>query len=259
MNSCLYKCTVTHLRNEKLKRFFRYNYFMFYIDLDEIELISKQISIFSYNKPNIYSFRDKDYFIFDSPGIKKNIYRFLEKHNVSSKVKKIKLLTNTATFGFNFNPVSFYFCFDSNDNPICVVPEVGNTFHELKLFYLGEDTLDKNIFQKKETKYFYVSPFLEHDNVFDFNLKIPDNKLKIRIDDYKNDKKVFQASLFGNKQTLTNFNLLKLTFLFPLVTLRVFLSIHWQAFILWYKKVRFFRKADFPEKQKGMTIKWQKR
>lgn len=259
MNSALYKCTVTHFRNEKLKRFFKYNYFMFYIDLDEIDSISEQIFFFSYNRPNIYSFRDEDYFIFSSPGIKRNIYEFLEKQNIAARVKKIKLLTNVSTFGFNFNPVSFYFCFDEDDNPICVVPEVGNTFHELKLFYLDESHLNNNIFRNRETKNFYVSPFLDHDNTFDFNLRVPDNRLKIKIDDYKKGKKVFQASLTGDKISLNNFNLLKLTFLFPFVTLKVFFSIHWQALILWYKKIRFFRKSEFPEKQKGMVLKWKKR
>lgn len=257
--SCLYKCTVTHSRKEKVKRFFKYNYFMFYIDLDEIDVISDKTFFFSYNKKNIYSLRDTDYFILDSPGIKKNVSKFLEKQGIDSKNLKVKLLTNVATFGYNFNPVSFYFCFDEKNEPVCVIPEVGNTFHELKLFYLDKSKLTKNRFRDKQTKNFYVSPFLDHDNIFDFNLGIPDEKLSININDFKNGEKIFQANLFGEKIKLTDMNLVKMSMKFPFVTLKVITTIHWQAFILWMKKIRYFAKSENPEKQKGMVLKWKKR
>jgi DUF1365 family protein len=42
--------------------------------------------------------------------------------------------------GYVFNPVSFYFCFDEQGKPLCTVAEVGNTFKELKPYFLGPET-----------------------------------------------------------------------------------------------------------------------
>ena len=259
MNSSIFKCQITHFRNEKLKRLFRYNYFMFYIDLDEIELVEKKIFLFSYNRTNIYNLRDKDYFVFDKPGIRKNIIKYLSDQNINTEGIKIRLLTNVSTFGYNFNPVSFYYIFDKNENPLCVVPEVGNTFHELKLFFLDITKLKETTFYDRQVKNFYVSPFLDHNNIFEFRLKIPDEKLLICINDYKEKKKVFSATLKGEKSELTNFNLFKMTLLFPLVTFKIIWLIHWQALKLVIKKIKFFRKTEHQDKQKGMVLKWEKR
>ena len=259
MKSCLYKCHITHFRNEKIKRLFKYSYFMFYIDLDEIETLIRKIFTFSYNKFNIYNLRDKDHFIFDTPGIRQNILKYLSENGVDTTGIKIRLLTNVSTFGYNFNPVSFYYCFDKNENPICVIPEVGNTFHELKLFFIGENKFSDNVFYDKQLKNFYVSPFLDHDNKFEFRLKLPKEKLSVTINDFKNNKKIFAATLQGSKIKFNNFNLLKMTFLFPLVTVKIIFLIHWQALKLVLNKIKYFKKNEHPEKQKGMVLKWEKR
>ena len=105
-----------------------------------------------------------------------------------------------ATFGYNFNPVSFYFCFDKEDNPICVVPEVGNTFHELKPFFINNDDYSEGIYKARMRKNFYVSPFIEHDVFFDFQLAVPDGNLKIKIDDYKDGERIFITQLTGKRK-----------------------------------------------------------
>src|ERR1051325_1764796 len=115
MNSCLYRTKVMHHRLEPKQHRFHYNVFMFYIDLDEIGLLSKKILLISRNRFNVFNFRDKDHLQLpkENPdktkSIKEHIKDYLKQNGIGLKDEKIFLLTNLCTFGYQFNPVSFYF------------------------------------------------------------------------------------------------------------------------------------------------------
>jgi uncharacterized protein len=127
----------------------------------------------------------------------------------------------------------------------------------MKLFFLGRDTLKDGKFSLNTTKYFYVSPFIAHDTNFDFNLAAPDEKLNIRIDDIKDGKRFFISTLTGTKKQLNNLNLFWYSIRFPFITLKVIGLIHWNALLLWLKKIRYYKKAEFPELQKDVFNKYK--
>ncbi|MBX9852064.1 MAG: DUF1365 domain-containing protein [Cytophagaceae bacterium] len=237
-----------HHRLEPKKNRFVYNIFMFYLDLDEIDLVTEKLFFFSRNKFNWFNFRDKDHIQFpreegpNKKNVKQNILEFLKANNVNLEGGKIMLLTHVCTWGYIFNPVSFYYCFDKNGKAISVIVEVCNTFGEMKMYILGKETLNENEFNHHTTKYFYVSPFVEADTEFDFRLRVPEEKLKINIDDYKNGKKFLLSALTGQRRELNNFNLLVYGLRFPFITLKVIFLIHWQALILYFKKIPYYKK-----------------
>ncbi|MBU1097878.1 MAG: DUF1365 domain-containing protein [Bacteroidetes bacterium] len=257
-NSCLYECTVSHVRKKPVVNKFHYKYFMFYLEIDELDNLSKKLMLFSRNRLNVFNFRDKDHIVFDTPNVKQNILTYLSTNGFSEDIGKIFLLTNVSTLGYNFNPVSFYFCFDKNNNPVCVVPEVGNTFDELKPFFIDYNNYLNGEFRSRVQKNFYVSPFIQHDVFFDFRISVPDGKLNIKIDDYKENSRIFTTHLSGTRKSLTDWNLFKYGFKYPLVTLKVISAIHWQAFKLIWKKMPYFKKNEFEELQKGAIAKWKK-
>jgi len=247
---------------EPKKHKFNYNIFMFYIDLNELDLITKQFFLLSRNKFNFFSFRDKEHLRLpkdkpdDSKSTKEHILNYLSQNGVAAP-KRIMLLTNLNTCGYNFNPVSFYYCFDDKNQPMCCVAEVSNTFREMKPYFVGSDKLADNSFTLNTSKNFYVSPFIDHDANFYFNLNVPGEKLNIRIDDYKNDKRLFISTLTGTKKPLTNGNLLWYAIRFPLIPLWIMTLIHWNAFLLYIKKIRYFKKAEFPELQKDVYNRFE--
>lgn len=248
-----------HNRLEPKKHKFHYHVFMFYIDLDELELLKKKLLFFSHNRFNYFSYKDKEHLQLDkgiNVSTKQHIQTYLKQNNVTEPIGRIMLLTNLNVLGYNFNPVSFYFCFDLNNQPICCVAEVSNTFREMKPYFLDKAQLQGNAFHMKATKYFYVSPFIDHDADFDFNLEIPGDKLNIRIDDFKNDKRFFISTLTGIKKPLSNSNLFWYAIRFPLITLRIITLIHWNALILWFKKIHFHKKAKHPHLQKDVYNKY---
>ncbi|WP_255713478.1 DUF1365 domain-containing protein [Pedobacter sp. Leaf132] len=257
--SSIYTAKVMHHRFAPKKHSFWYNVYMFYIDLDEIDTLSKKLRWFSRNKFNLFSFRDAEHLQLpkDNPDKTKSNREHLEdylmENGIDRKNLKIKLLTNLNVLGYNFNPVSFYFCFDEAENPVCCVAEISNTYREMKLFFFGKEDLQGDVFKKIATKYFYVSPFIDHDDTFDFSLKIPNDKLEIKIDDIdKNGNRFFISTLMGKKQALSNRNLLKSFLSIPLIPLQIMGMIHWQAFKLWLKKIPFHPKAENPELQRNV-------
>ncbi len=258
MNSCLYKALVMHHRMEPKEHRFHYNVYMFYIDLDEIDGLTKKLWMLSRNKFNFFSFRDSEHIQLPiknpdkSKNVKQHITDYLTQNGITIGKGKIMLLTNLNVLGYNFNPVSFYYCFDEQGQPLCVVVEITNTFREMKLFLLTKKDFISEKFKLNTTKYFYVSPFIDHDVNFDFNLGIPGEKLNIRIDDYKDDKRFFISTLTGIKKPLNNRNLALFSIRFPFITLKIITLIHWNALKLWLKKIPYHKKAENPELQRDV-------
>ncbi len=252
LNSCLYETNIMHCRIRPRRHRFLHKIFMFYLNLDEIDSLSRQLHLISHNKANIYNFRDDDHFEVDGLGIKEKVFKFLKKNDVILEEGKIMLLTNLRTFGYVFNPVSFYFCFDKRGMPVCVVPEIGNTFGEIKPFFIGHGNFSNGQFLSQQKKYFYISPFVKADLPMDFELNVPSEHLDIKIDDFDEQGKFLYTVMSGKRRELTNGNLLLLTLKYPLITLKVIFLIHFHALRLWLKKVPFYEKTSDQHLQKDM-------
>lgn len=263
MNSCLYKAKVMHNRLAPKKHSFYYNVFMFYTDLDEIDELAQKLLLFSRNRFNLFSFRDNEHLQLpiDKPdtikSTRQHITDYLLQHGIDLQAGRIMLLTNMNVLGYNFNPVSFYYCFNISGEPLCCVAEVGNTFGEMKPYFLGKEQLNKDQFHLNTMKYFYVSPFIDHDTNFDFNLGIPGEKLNVRIDDYKDGERFFISTLTGVQKPLTNLNLLLYGLRFPLITLRIITLIHWHALRLWLKKLPYHKKSAHANLQKEVYRRYK--
>jgi DUF1365 family protein len=257
-NSCLYEMSIMHCRIRPKRHKFTHKIFMFYLDLDEIDALSVQIPFLSRNKANVYNFCDDDHMDQDGLTIREKLNKFLQSKGIVLDEGKVMLLTNLRVFGYIFNPVSFYFCFNAKGTPICVVPEIGNTFGEIKPFLLGPDQYAGNKFISQQRKHFYISPFISADIPLDFELNIPDEKLNIKIDDFDEGGKFLYTAMSGNRRELTKRNLGGLTLKYPLITLKVIFLIHMHALALWLKKVPYYAKTSEPHLQKEMYRAWNR-
>jgi len=259
MNSAIYTCKVMHNRLSPKKHSFWYTIYLFYLDLDELEMLGKRYSFFGFNRCNLFNFRDRDHMQLpaENPDLTKQLREqlrgYLAENGVVLGGGKVMLLTNLAVLGYNFNPVCFYFCYNEAGDPVCAVVEITNTYHEKKLFFIGENELAGNRFRRQAEKYFYVSPFTDLDTIFDFDLGIPGEKLNISIDDYDREgTRFFITTLKGDRKTLTTANMLRYFFSIPLIPLWVMGMIHWQAFLLWRKNLPFHPKSANQHLQKDV-------
>ncbi len=252
MNSCLYECSVMHHRFAPKVHHLQHRIFMFYLDLDELGQVDATIRFFSHNRGNLYSFRDADHEPAGGQPLKQRILDFLNQNGVeASPFTRVMLLTLPRVFGYIFNPISIYYCFDEANQPICAVAEVGNTFREMKLYLLGNDAFGPDAtFRKILPKHFYVSPFSSLTLNFDFQLKVPGKELDVKIDDREGETKILISTLAGRQVPLTNLALLGFTLKYPLLTLWVIFLIHYHALRLWLKGVPFYRKAENAAQQR---------
>jgi hypothetical protein len=233
---------------------FQHSIFMFYLDLDELDQLSKKIAPFSHNRRNLYSFFDSDHEPAGEISLKHRIVAFLKKNGVEpGPSSRVMLLTFPRVFGYVFNPISIYFCFDGDNQPVASVAEVGNTFLEKKLYLVGRDGLSADEgFRKIIAKHFYVSPFSPLDLSFYFQFKIPGKTLDIKVDDRRGEEKILITTLTGERTALTGRKLLWFTVKYPLVTAKVIFLIHWHALRLWLKGAPFHRKAANAQLQQAV-------
>jgi DUF1365 family protein len=245
MNSCFYECDVFHRRLRPKQHEFLYRVFYFYLDLGELDEAARKLKIFGVNRPNLYSLHDKDHFQYGEKtrSVADNVREFLERSGCP--------LEPGGSIRMLCYPITIYFCFNADGSSHASVVEVGNTFRELKP-YLVPQTGGKSDFEVRVPKHYYVSPFSPVDLEFHFRLHLPDEKLRVFIDDYDAEGKVLVSTLTGQRRELTFANLARFTVKFPFITLKVIGLIHWQAFRLWLKRVPFFWKETRAEDQRGV-------
>jgi DUF1365 family protein len=257
MRSSLYNCHVFHKRFSPREYGFTSRLFMWHLDLDELAVLDQTLTLFSHNRRNVYSFRDDDHLFMGKDDLRSNIRAYLQSEGIMEPPTRISVLTNLRTFGYVFNPVSFFFCFDVQGQPLAVVVEVHNTFGELKPFLLRREDLRKNRFQTRHPKFFYISPFSDLDQRLEIKADLPGQRLSLYVNNYEPgaEHPFFRSSLTGAKVALSDKSLLQYSLRFPFVTLKVITLIHWHAMRLYLKGVRFHRKSEHPEQQRGILAK----
>ncbi len=240
-NSCIYIGSVIHKRFKPKKHFFKYSVFSLFLDLDEISVLNEKIPFFSYNKFNILSFFDNDHGYRDGSSIKDWLIQVLQKKNISTRNIKIKILCYPRIFGYVFNPLSIFFIYDSNSNPIAILYEVKNTFGEQHTYVFKIDIKNKQIFNNCKKK-FYVSPFMDLESNYFFKVLIPNERLSVIIDQRDKEGKLFFASQDGERVKLSAKNLLISYLKHPLMTLKIISAIHYEALKLWMKGIKLVKK-----------------
>lgn len=269
MRSCLYECQIMHHRFAPRVNRFVYRIFMLAIDLDEVATLDRSLRLFSFNRANLYSFRDRDYLPMDEPlhqgtraeggergagrsgaasaptggSLKARVLAYLRDQGQDLSGGRVMLVTLPRVAGYLFNPVSFYFCYDRAGAPAAAVVEVTNTFREMKPYFLGAGDRSADGFHRRTPKHFYVSPFSDVDVAFDFALHDLGEPLAVQIDDYAGEARTLTSTLAGRRRRLTDARLAWYAVKYPLITLRVIALIHWHAFLLWGKRVPWFAKG----------------
>ena len=236
MNSCIYNGFVSHTRYKPVKHSLRYNTFSLFIDLDEIENLSKNNFIFSFNKFNIFSFFNKDHGDRDGLCLKNWVLNKLKKFDINKDINNIKLLCYPRVFGYVFNPLSIFYCYE-NKNLRAVMYEVKNTFNEQHT-YIFKVKSNNEISQKCKKK-FYVSPFMDMETQYEFKLLNPDENLSVLIKQSDKDGIVLTAVQKGTKKEFNMKQLLVNFVLYPLMTLKIIGAIHYEALRLWKKGAKY--------------------
>ncbi len=241
METCIYKGIVTHRRFKPKRHFFSYKTFSIFFDLDELRDLQKKISIFSFNKFNIFSFYNKDHGDRDGGNLRDWVVKSLKKYNINFKVTKIKLLCFPRIFGYVFNPLSIFYCYNENNELSAILYEVKNTFNEQHTYIFPVQKNEKIITQTCNKK-FYVSPFMEMETAYNFRLAEPKETLSIFIKQTDNKGMLLTACQIGKKEQISTKKLVQNFFKHPMMTIKIIMAIHFEALRLWKKGVKLVKK-----------------
>ena len=240
MTSSIYNGKVIHKRFKPKIHFFKYKVFSLLIDLSDLNYLNKKISFFSYNSFNLISFFDKDHGDRDGSSLIDWVKKNLIQNNINSENIKIKLLCYPRIFGYVFNPLSVFFVYDQNENIISILYEVKNTFGEQHTYIFKAE--NNTLLQHNCSKKFHVSPFIEMNCNYFFRILRPSEKISVVIDQYQLNEKILFASQDGKRVDFNSKELLKSYLKHPLMTFKIISAIHFEAFKLWIKGIKFIKK-----------------
>tara|TARA_B100000674_G_C37978814_1_gene980887 strand:- start:7202 stop:8023 length:822 start_codon:yes stop_codon:yes gene_type:complete len=245
--STVYEGRVFHQRLRPTKHRLSYKVFSLLLDLDELPDLHYRLKLFSYNQFNLFSFWDKDF----GSGIEEPLVQYVRKilckfgYNLSNG--SIKLLCYPRIFGYVFNPLSVYYCYDSSNILRVIICEVSNTFNERHSYFIkvGHKEGQNKVFSCK--KKFYVSPFMDMESTYHFHISPPSDRLTVFIDQHDDKGPLLKASFSGFSEDLSDKTLFYLLLKYPLMTVKVIGGIHWEAIRLWNKGLKIFSRPVPPQ------------
>lgn len=219
---------------------------MIYLDLDEKPPLPSWL--FGLGRPALFSFMRKDYHRPELPELKKAVHLTLhEKAGLPlDRMGAVRVLTQPRTFGFSFNPVSFYYIYDLDDQPLGVVAEINNTPWNERFSYgmawNGEDL------EASFSKDFHVSPFMPMDQLYHWRFSQPSESLRVHMENEDpREARLFSASLQLERRALSAKALTWCAIVHPFCTIKTLVAIYWHALVLKLKGAPFFEHPRYLE------------
>lgn len=148
------------------------------------------------------------------------------------------MLTHVRLLGYVFNPVTFYYCFGTDERLEAVVAEITNTpWGERHAYVLGTSASGEARLRFK--KAFHVSPFHGMDQEYDWRITAPSAQLSVAMTNLAGGQAVFHAALQCARRPITGTSLAAALLRHPFQTFLVHAAIYWQAARLWLKRTPF--------------------
>ena len=249
-HSSIYEGTVTHERFHPQLHSFRYHECMFYLDIDEISRLFSDRLFVSYERSNLCCFRRRDYLCPQDRSLRRAVQKLVMAQHNRHIDGPIRILTHLRTFGFLFNPVTFYYCFSEEGHLEFIISDIENTPWGERHPYVHKVTKKSASGHGfKFKKDFHVSPFFPMDINYYWMFTNPTDRLACDMYSFMQGKRVFHVSLDLARKPLQE-HLYPTLFKYPLVTWQVVARIYWQALRLWVKKVPFFSHPNPSRQQK---------
>jgi DUF1365 family protein len=227
-----------------------------YIDLGELHTLFDPYLFWSLEKLNIASFMRKDHLGDPNIPLEKSVKNLINLKTGYRPEGPVRMMTHLRYFGYCFNPVSFYYCFDKEDKSLeTIAAEVHNTPWLEEYTYVFDDGLNehpsKNWRRYRFEKKFHVSPFMDMKINYDWSFRVPGQRLGAHIINYTKGKKLFDATLSLEREEINENSMKKVLFRYPAMTAKVTAMIYWQALRLRLKGAPFYTHPAKSQKHIG--------
>ena len=238
MQSCVYEGRVEHERAAPVAHAFGYRLFMLYLDLDELPNVFAGRWLWSARRPALAWFRRADYLGDPREPLAASVRRAVAAATGHTPSGPIRLLTHLRYFGYCFNPVSFYYCFDAAGATVeTIVAEVHNTpWNERHCYVL--DAAGGPARRFTTAKALHVSPFMPMDVEYDWAFSAPAERLTVAMRCVRAGERQFSAALDLRRREIDGSTLATMLARYPFMTAKVIAAIYWQALRLWSRGCR---------------------
>lgn len=248
MHSAIYEGWVRHRRRAPVRNDFRPRLYLLYLDLEELPSLFDRRALWSATRPNVAWFRRADYLGNADEPLDESVRALVEARTGARPTGPIRMLTQLRTFGYVFNPVSFYYCFDAAGARVeTIVAEITNTpWFERHAYVLPRSHADvRGRRQRFEfPKTFHVSPFMEMAVDYDWLFTEPGERLSVHMACRREGLTTLDATLALRRSPLGARSLARVLLRHPLITFKTTGAIYWQAMRLWWKRCPFVPHPD---------------
>ncbi len=239
MESGIYSGTLRHRRFSPAVHEFTYPLFMVFLDIERMPELMDVSPIAGYNRRNLVSYQERDHFGDPAKKLRDRMSIEAQRKGIAIPEGRIFLLTHLRYLGYNFNPVSFFYCYDRKDRLQTIMAEVNNTFGETQNYWLTPAVeLPAGLNKKyRFPKTFHVSPFMKLGHEYEWTFTPPGEGLVTECISHEDGKVIFDSTLKMERSEWSRASLHRAIVRFPWMTAKVIAAIHWQALRLLIKRV----------------------
>lgn len=241
--SGLYPGVVTHTRMKPRRHALRYRIFMLLLDLDELADLDRGLKLFSLRRFNLVGFDPRRHGDGSAMPLKAQVEAQLAAAGIAHG-GPVRLLAMPRILGMGFNPLTVYFCHAADGALSAILYEVNNTFGERHSYLIPADNAP--IVKQACEKGFYVSPFMDMALSYAFRVRPPGAQVQVLVDVDDAEGRVLATGFAGEREALTDRNLLRAWLRHPWMTVGVLGAIHWEALFIWLKGEKIRQRPQKP-------------
>lgn len=227
-----------------MRHAFAYRFFAVYLDLAELESVFRGRRLWSTARRTVAEFRRSDHHGDPDLPLDESIRRLVAEKTGRRPEGPIRLLTQLRYFGYVFNPVSFYYCFEPSARRVeTIVAEINNTpWGEQHCYVLADEHPPSAVGHKRFhlRKEFHISPYMDMGLAYDWRFTEPTDRLAVAMKSFERGQKLFDATMKLRRREISTAALTRVLLRYPLMTTRIIAAIYWQALRLRLKGAPFF-------------------
>ena len=240
LTSALYRTRITHLRRAPVHHYFEHHGYSWYVDIDRLPQLPRWLRPFA-------RFDACDH-LDGAPNdsLRQRIDAFLAERGIDLQGGRITALMQARVLGYVFNPLTLYWCHDTQGVVRHIVAEVHNTYGGRHAYLLPPHDDHPAMVRKR----LYVSPFNDVDGYYLVRAPLPDAELDVRISLHRDNQPAFVATMRGNRRSAGIGELLKLQIAAPLAPLMGAIGIRVQGVTLWLRRVPVVPRPESTENER---------
>jgi predicted NAD/FAD-binding protein/DUF1365 family protein len=184
----MYDSRIRHTRRRPFRATFEHRAHTWLVDLDALP-----------DHGVLGRFEARDHLGSPDRSLRENVESLLAEGGIDLDGGRVLLAAHARAFGYCFNPISVFWCFDGDGRCAAAVVEVHNTYGGRHAYVVRPDERGRARIGKE----LYVSPFHGTDGWYDVSVPVPGEELLVAVTLHTDDGASFSASLAGRRTDIS--------------------------------------------------------